>query len=325
MSALEHGELDAPTRARGDDSSASEGADLEEIFSIAGGAEDEQQLAEVELLADDPRANDPEVIADAPPGEAADGSLVTLEGQAFSRQPRRFLTDVIVSMGLVSSALVEEALEVARNSAKTPERVLLERGALTQDALARALAERYGLDHLDLSSFSVDMNAANLISGAVAKRYQAIPVAFADKRTLLVAMADPSNVLAVDDIAIMTGYEVRVAVAPPDDIATLISRLNRLDDVVDASEFDTAEGDGEGAEVLALHETSDDAPIVKLVNQLVAQAVERGASDLHLAPDGREMRVRFRGGWPAAWSRASRSCPTSTSPSGACPRTDASA
>ncbi len=63
------------------------------------------------------------------------------------------------------------------------------------------------------------MSAANLVTTTAAKRYQAVPVAFADKRTLLVAMADPSNVLAVDDIAIMTGYEVRVAVAPPDDIA----------------------------------------------------------------------------------------------------------
>jgi len=139
------------------------------------------------------------------------------------------------------------------------------------------------------------MSAANLVSTATAKRFQAIPVAFAGEGTLLVAMADPSNVLAIDDIAIMTGYEVRVAVAPPDDIASLITRLNRLEDIVDDGvTSDTGEPEGAGAEVLALHETADDAPIVKLVNQLVAQAVERGASDLHLEPDGREMRVRFR-------------------------------
>ncbi len=119
-----------------------------------------------------------------------------------------------------------------------------------------------------------------------------MPVAFADKRTLLVAMADPSNVLAVDDIAIMTGYEIRVAVAPPDDIAALVSRLDRLEDVVGESVIEEAEE--EGGEVVALHETSDDAPVIKLVNQIVGQAVERGASDMHLAPDGKEMRVRFR-------------------------------
>ena len=118
-------------------------------------------------------------------------------------------------------------------------------------------------------------------------------MAFADKRTLLVAMADPSNVLAVDDIAIMTGYEIRVAVAPPDDIADAdlapgpARRRGR-------GAAEVAEEAEDGAEVVALHETSEDAPVIKLVNQLVAQAVERGASDIHLAPDGRELRVRFR-------------------------------
>jgi type IV pilus assembly protein PilB len=206
---------------------------------------------------------------------------------------QRFLTDVIVDLGLASRGQVDDAVESSRVSGTTPERVLLEKGAITQDALARALAERYGLDHLDLGVFTVDMAAANLVSTTVAKRYQTVPVAFADKRTLLVAMADPSNVLAVDDIAIMTGYEIRVAVAPPDDIATLISRLDRLEDVVGES-AETLEEAEDGAEVVALHETSEDAPVIKLVNQLVAQAVERGASDIHLAPDGRELRVRFR-------------------------------
>ena len=105
-------------------------------------------------------------------------------------------------------------------------------------------------------------------------------------------MADPSNVLAVDDIAIMTGHEVRVAVAPPDDIAGLISRLDRLEDVVGTPEELAEEEDG--GEVVALHESSEDAPVIKLVNQIVGQAVERGASDIHFAPDGKEVRVRFR-------------------------------
>ncbi len=207
----------------------------------------------------------------------------------------RFLTDVIVDMGLASRAQVDEAIESSRGLGTTPERVLLEAGALTHDGLARALAERYGLDHLDLGVFSVDMRAANLVTTAAAKRYQAVPVAFAGERTLLVAMSDPSNVLAVDDIAIMTGYEVRVAVAPPEDIGGLISRLDRFEDVVADQSGLLAEMDAQTpAEVVDLHETAEDAPVIKLVNQIVAQAVERGASDVHLAPDGRELRVRFR-------------------------------
>src|ERR1700677_2308196 len=251
----------------------------------------------------DPYVEDSIEAVDTP--EHAIGEHVTMQSPSPARESngitspsrrgssQRYLTDVIVDMGLVSRKQVEDALESSRISGTTPERMLLDQGALTQDSLARALAERYGLDHLDLGVFTVDMAAANLVSTAVAKRYQTVPVAFADKRTLLVVMADPSNVLAVDDIAIMTGYEIRVAVAPADDIANLISRLDRLEDVVGESSEVIEDGD-EGAEVVALHETSEDAPVIKLVNQLVAQAVERGASDIHLAPDGRELRVRFR-------------------------------
>jgi type IV pilus assembly protein PilB len=234
-----------------------------------------------------PRVGPESASAAAPAGEPVGITRPSRRGSS-----PRFLTDVIVDMGLASRQQVEEALETARGSGATPERVLLDSRVITQEGLARALAERYGLDHLDLGVFQVDMSAANLVTTAIAKRYQAVPVAFADKQTLLVAMADPSNVLAVDDIAIMTGHEVRVAVAPADDIATLISRLDRLEDVVGHSDELVEEADS--AEVVALHETSEDAPVIKLVNQLVAQAVERGASDIHLAPDGRELRVRFR-------------------------------
>jgi type IV pilus assembly protein PilB len=234
------------------------------------------------------------------PGRAEDApDLGSEEWTGITRPSRRgssqrFLTDVIVELGLASREQVEEALESSRSLGMTPERVLIDKGALSNDGLARALAERYGLDHLDLGIFSVDMAAANLVTTTTAKRYQAVPVAFTDQRTLLVAMADPANVLAVDDIAIMTGYEIRVAVAPPEDIAALISRLDRLEDVVGEHDGQVAEVEEDGADLVALHETSEDAPVIKLVNQIVAQGVERGASDIHLAPDGRELRVRFR-------------------------------
>ncbi|HEY5288223.1 MAG TPA: ATPase, T2SS/T4P/T4SS family [Solirubrobacteraceae bacterium] len=206
----------------------------------------------------------------------------------------RFLTDVIVDMGLSPRERVDRAIESSRNEGITPERVLLASGAITSDGLARALAERYGLDHLDLDVFPVDMGAANLVVNSAAKRYQAVPVAFVDKRTLLLAMADPSNVLAVDDVAIMTGYEVRVAVASPDAISDLISRMARLEDVVSGDTAAAEEVEESSADIVNLRETADDAPVVKLVNQIVAQAVELGASDVHMAPDGHEVRVRVR-------------------------------
>ena len=136
------------------------------------------------------------------------------------------------------------------------------------------------------------MGAANLISSAAAKRYEAVPVQFIGDRGLLVAMADPANVLAVDDIALMTGYEVRPAVASREDITALVARLTRLDDVVQSASFE--EEEESGAEVVELRESAEDAPVIKLVNWIIAQAVEQGASDIHLSPDGQELRVRFR-------------------------------
>ena len=206
--------------------------------------------------------------------------------------PARFLTDVIVDLNLVARDRVAMAIEEARRSGRTPEDVMLEQGTLTSDGLARAVAERHGLDHLDLGIFKPDMAAANLISIPAAKRYEAVPVSFLDDRTLLVAMADPANVLAVDDIALLTGKEIRPAVTSREDIHSLISRLSRLDDVISDAEF--LDEDDAPADVVDLRESADDAPVIRLVNQIIAQAVEQGASDVHLEPNGTDLRVRFR-------------------------------
>ncbi|WP_051223664.1 GspE/PulE family protein [Conexibacter woesei] len=206
----------------------------------------------------------------------------------------RFLTDVIVELGFVDRGRVEQAIEAARATGTTPENVLLDQGTLSLENLARAVAERHGLDHLDLSVFHVDMSAANLVNPQAAKRYEAIPVQFVGERGILIAMADPANVLAVDDIALMTGYEVRVAVASREDIKTLISRLSRLEHVAATAEIDLS-GDDDGiGEIVDLRESADDAPVIKLVNQIIAQAAEQGTSDIHFEPEDGAMRVRFR-------------------------------
>src|SRR6195952_215574 len=94
----------------------------------------------------------------------------------------RFLTDVISDLGFVDRARVEQAVEAARASGTTPEAVLLDQGTLSMENLARAVAERHGLDHLDLSVFHVDMSAANLVNPQAAKRYEAVPVSFVGER-----------------------------------------------------------------------------------------------------------------------------------------------
>jgi type IV pilus assembly protein PilB len=245
-----------------------------------------------------PRSNKPE--SPAPEAEAMTEPTVELDPASMIgiRAPshrggghQRFLTDVIIELGLASREQVDAAVEVSRVNGATAEEVLLAQGAISPDGLAQALAERYGLDYVDLATFNIDMAAANLVSSQVAKRYDALPIAYIDDRTLMVAMSDPANVLAIDDIAILTGFEVRAAVATSYDLAEAISRLTRLGDSVEAS----VEEDEVGrAEVLELHESADDAPVVKLVHQLVAQAVEASASDLHIMPSGEDLRVRFR-------------------------------
>ncbi|MSW96396.1 MAG: type II secretion system protein GspE, partial [Actinobacteria bacterium] len=222
-----------------------------------------------------------------PAGEAWNGVTTPR-----SRTGTRFLKDVVVELELADPARVERASEEARTQGTTLEAALIGGGVITQEALSRAVAERHGLDHIDLSAFRVDMAAANLITSAQAKRYEAVPIAFSGDNALLLVMADPQNVLAIDEIAMLTGHDVRPAVAARDDIQSLVTRLTRLDEVVQSAAL--VDEQHEDAEVVELRDSADDAPLIKLINGIIAQGVERGASDIHLEPDGRDLRVRLR-------------------------------
>jgi type IV pilus assembly protein PilB len=205
-----------------------------------------------------------------------------------------FVTDVLVDLGYVPDDRARLAIEEARTAALPPEELLMQQGAITADQLSRAVAERYGLDHVDLSLYQVDMAAANLIPVHTARRYRALPVGFADKGTLLVAMADPTNVLAVDDIQLATALDCRVAVAAEEDIEALIGRLNTLQSAVSEAAVEDEEAADELAEVSDMQVSAEDAPVIKLVYSILGQAVGEGASDVHFEPEEDEMRVRFR-------------------------------
>ncbi|HEY7257069.1 MAG TPA: ATPase, T2SS/T4P/T4SS family [Solirubrobacterales bacterium] len=209
-----------------------------------------------------------------------------------------FVTDVLVELGYVNEEVVKQAIDSARTAGRPPERLLLEQGAINPDQLSRAVAERYGLDHVDLSAYKVDMAAANLIPVTTARRYNAIPVGFVDKETLLVAMADPTNLIAVDDIKIATGLDCRAAVAPEEDIEALMGRLNTLQSAVSEAIVEGEEQQDEDADLLEgepdTEVGADDAPVVKLVYSILGQAIGEGASDVHFEADEGEMRVRFR-------------------------------
>jgi type IV pilus assembly protein PilB len=208
----------------------------------------------------------------------------------------RFVSDVLVELGFVNAERAEAAVAEGRTAGRPPERILLEQGVIDADKLSRAIAERYGLDHVDLSVYSVDMAAANLLPLASARRYQAVPVGYADTHTLLVAMADPANVLAADDIKIATGLQTRMVVADSADIDSLLRRLNSLQSAVsEAVEDETGqEEDGALESISGLHASAEDAPVVKLVYSILGQAVNEGVSDIHFEPERDDMRVRFR-------------------------------
>ena len=203
-----------------------------------------------------------------------------------------FLTDVVVELGYASRERVDAVIEEARVAGRPADELLVEQRLINADQLSRAIAERYGLDHIDLNAYHVDMGAANLLSVASAQRYQAVPVGYVDKDTLLVATVDPANVLAIDDIQMITGLSCRMAVAAADDIEALIKRLNSLESAV--TEAADEDEETELGEVAELRESADDAPVIKLVYSILGQAANEGASDIHFEPGEDEMRVRFR-------------------------------
>jgi type IV pilus assembly protein PilB len=183
----------------------------------------------------------------------------------------RLIGDVAVALGYVAPAQVEAAVAEARATSRPTGRVLLERGAVTVDQLSRVVAERFGLDHVDLARFEVDPRATALVDVGVLRRYAAVPIAWTSPSTLLVAMAEPSNVLAIDDISMLTGLAVTPAISAREDIDALLDAL--------------AGGSGPAAH-------PPDA--AEHVQQLVTLAVQRGAAALHLTPEGDALRVRAR-------------------------------
>ncbi|HEY2652252.1 MAG TPA: ATPase, T2SS/T4P/T4SS family [Solirubrobacteraceae bacterium] len=201
----------------------------------------------------------------------------------------RLIGDVIVDLGFARRDMVERAVKLAREQGLPTGRMLLEMGALRHDQLARALAERFGVDYVDLSTFEIDMGACNLIPVEVAKRYQAVPVGFLPDRSILLAMTDPSNVLTLDEISMITGRKVRPASAASEDVAALLGRLNRLEEDVAEVVEDEPEVD-----LTLLEGIDSEAPVIKLVYALIAQAVEQGASDIHCDPEAGDMRVLYR-------------------------------
>jgi type IV pilus assembly protein PilB len=176
---------------------------------------------------------------------------------------------------------------------------LLKIGAITEEDLAKFLSELYGVPSVDLGNFVPEPSVVKLLPGDVASKFQAVPISRAGRR-LTIAMANPSNIFAIDDIKFITGYEVQPVVASEfaikkaidkayDSAATFESVMKGLDD-----EIEVIEDQIDDMPDVALLGEAEQAPVVKLVNSLISDAVRKGASDIHIEPYEKSLRVRFR-------------------------------
>src|SRR5580658_10002915 len=159
---------------------------------------------------------------------------------------QRMIGEVVVDLGLADQETVDEAITAGRTEGRPTGVVLVERGILRHDQLARVVAERFGLDFVDLAVFDLDMGAVNLIGVQAAKRYQAVPVGYTEDGAVLLAMANPTNVLTIDDVGMMTGRRIRPAAASVEDLNLLLARLARMDDSIEDI-VDDAPGEEDGA------------------------------------------------------------------------------
>src|SRR5206468_2985752 len=202
------------------------------------------------------------------------------------------LGQILIELGYITSDQLEVALEEHRKTPKSLGRVLIDLGMIKEADLVRALAEQVGLEFVDLTEFPVDANATVLLPEALARRYRALPVGERDGK-LLVAMSDPANVYALDDIRTITNRDVQPLVATASDVEQAIQKFSHMDGQVEALASEAAE----------LLDTDDDtelsaaveeAPIVRLVTAIMTQAVGDRASDVHIEPTEKDVRIRFR-------------------------------
>ena len=154
------------------------------------------------------------------------------------RRPAR-LGDIVVGLGFCDRDAVEAAAVHAIETGQQIGQVLLERGSITSDQLAVAMAKRFGLRHMSSDELSLDAAAAQLVSFAAARRMGAVPIGFADDQRLIVAVANPDNYLALEDMSMFTGMQIEAVVVSQEDLDVLLKRLSVLDGEVIEDETDS--------------------------------------------------------------------------------------
>jgi type IV pilus assembly protein PilB len=211
-------------------------------------------------------------------------------------RPAAQLDELLLARGLVGREQLEEARRQAEQKGRSLGRTLIEMKFVTEAGLVSVLADQLGLEFVDLSEAQLDPSAIALVSESVARKHTCIPVGFEGDR-LVIAMADPANILAMDDIRAMTKRDVKSVVATKVEVLAAITRQYRLDRAAGtlveeaAAEQQHEQQDLDSALASA---GAEDAPIIKLVNMLITQAINDRASDIHVEPEERSVRVRYR-------------------------------
>jgi type IV pilus assembly protein PilB len=211
------------------------------------------------------------------------------------------LGELLVRENLISVQQLHKAQEEQRRSGGRIGTLLVKNGAIADHDLTNFLSKQYGVPAISLKDFDIDPEVLKLVPRATAEKHQIIPVNRAGS-SLIVAMTDPSNIFAIDDIKFLTGYNVEVVVSSEQAIREAIERYYAdkgpdLDAVMqgfDDSEVSLVEAEGDDMNVVDLETSAGEAPVVKLVNLILLDAIKKGASDIHVEPYEKDFRVRFR-------------------------------
>lgn len=205
---------------------------------------------------------------------------------------RRRLGEILVDLGLIEEAAVEQALQTGRETGRMLGDVLLEEGLISGDDLLRALAAQYGVEFVDLSDVSIDAELVRRVPDHVARGHRAVPYAY-DGDTVLVAMANPIDVVAVDDLRNLLQARLKPVMADAAQIYAAIERGSSADSRVEEALQRVTEDVAEQAVEAAVATTSS-SPLIRFVDLLLARAVQDRASDIHIEPSSDGLRVRFR-------------------------------
>ncbi len=220
-------------------------------------------------------------------------TATTVVGTETAPSDDERLGALLVARGLLSEEALQGAIRARAANGHSLTRILIEESLITETDLVSTIAAQLKLDFVDLSDYPVDAAAARLVSDSLARRYLALPIGWIEGR-LVVAMADPSNVFAIDDIRTVTGAELQVAVATSSSVIEAIGKYHRMvndAENVSAEASNTFEAEND---LSSVREVSVESPIVKLVNLLISQAIADRASDIHIEPGERDVRVRYR-------------------------------